>query len=288
MKFVERQVTKFKMKVHPSEGGIHKHLRDKPHKPREPELLYVLRNEVKPGMTVMDLGANIGYISLLLADLIGENGLLYAIEPDPHNIELLKDNIKTNKFDDRTEVYHLALSNKRGHINFFIGKSSNLGGLVKTKNTHQSPITVNTTTIDSFLSDKKYPDLIKMDIEGSEVEVLDGINELLNDKEFKPKIIMELHPTLYSNTRSLFTQMMKLLDSGFKTKYVISAGVVQPDKFKMFGYEPINHFSSLRGLYDCFTDDHMLEVCCFPHTQWMPSKKKYSPKIARFVMIERT
>jgi len=287
MRYVERKVGKYKMRVKANEGGIHKSLREKPDKEREPELLYALRQEVKAGMTVMDLGANVGYVSLLLADLVGPTGKVYAIEPDPANFDLLEQNIKLNRYSKRFQTYQMGVSSYTENINFYVGKSSNLGGMVQTKNTRTEPIIVEVMSLERFLKDKEYPQLIKMDIEGHEVEVLEGLRGLLDDPDFKCKIIMELHPNMYSEDHSLERQMRKLLNKGFRTKYVISAGVVQPDKFKEWGYEPIMEFASLRGLYDNFTDEHMIEACCHLNKQWMPGKRKYSPKIARFVMIER-
>jgi hypothetical protein len=126
-----------------------------------------------------------------------------------------------------------------------------------------------------------------MDIEGHEVEVLEGMYDLVKNKQFNCKIVMELHPVHYSEDHSLEYWMKKFLECGFKTKYVISAGVIEPDLFKEWGYKPIESFKSNRGLYDNFSDEHMLKACCYINKQWMPSKNKYSPKIARFVMIER-
>jgi len=282
------QVGKYKMSLDPKEGGIHKDLRGiKKGKEREPELLHVIREEVKGGMTVMDLGANIGYITLLMADLVGPNGKVYAVEPDPANVERLRDNVQMNNFQDRVEVFPIGISNRMGKADFYVGKSSNLGGMTKTKNTKPKPIPVEITTMTEFCKELYPPELIKFDIEGSEVEVLDGMRELVETTDYEGKIVMELHPTMYNEDRSLERQMRWFIENGFRTKYVISAGVFQPDKFKEWGYEPVKNFKSNRALYTDFSDDHMIQASCFINKQWMPHKNKYSQKIARFVMIER-
>lgn len=97
---------------------------------------------------------------------------------------------------------------------------------------------------------------------------------------------MELHPIMYSATHSLEYWLRKYLDIGFKVKYVVSAGVIQPDIFKEWGYSPIKEFTSNRGLYDNFSVEHMIKACCYPNVQKV-SENKNSPKIARFLMIER-
>jgi FkbM family methyltransferase len=290
MTYIEKNVGKYKMRINPKEGGIHGNLLKIAKKggEREPELLHVLRKELKDGMLCMDLGANIGYITLLMADKVGENGMIYAVEPDPSNIELLNMNVKLNNFDNRVKIFDMGISNKLGSMNFFIGKSSNLGGMVKTKNTKNKSIKVKVDTLTNFFKDNNIPDLIKMDIEGHEVEVLEGMYDVVKNQKFSCKIVMELHPLHYSDNHSLEFWLRKFLKCGFKTKYVISAGVVIPDLFKKWGYTPINSFKTKRGLYDNFSEEHMLEACCHINKQWMPHKNKYSPKIVRFLMIERT
>ena len=287
MKIVEKNIGGYTMKIRSDQGGIHGDLIRKSNGKgeREPELLYVLRKEIVDGMTCMDLGANIGYITLLMAGLVGSKGKVYAIEPDPENYKLLGDNIRINGLTDKVEMFHLGLSNKDGKSNFYIGKSSNLSGMAKSKNTSGSPIRVNVSTMTSFCRERAIPSFIKMDIEGHEVEVLEGMYDLISNS-FPCKIVMELHPTSYTSDHSLERWMRKFLECGFRTKYVISAGVVVPDLFADWGYTPQEVFGS-RGLYVNFTDEHMIEACCHKHEFWVVAKRKMSPKIARYVMIER-
>lgn len=289
MSYVEKKIGNHLMRIRTGEGGVHSNLLKiaKRGGEREPELLYTLRQEVVEGMVCLDLGANIGYVTLLMAEKVGPSGKIYAIEPDPANIELLSMNVKINDYDDRIEVLNMAVSNEQGEMDFYVGKSSNLGSMSKTKNSKGTPIKVKVDTLTNFCDAYGTPELIKMDIEGHEVEVLEGMYDVVRSDGFPCKIIMELHPGHYSEHHSLEFWMKKFLKQGFKTKYVISAGVVTPDKFKEWGYKPIKDFKSKRGLFDSFSDEHMLAACCHENKQWMEHKNKYSPKIARFVMIER-
>ena len=290
MKPVTKKIGNYMMCLRPNEGGIHSNLMkiSKRGGEREPGLLHIMRQELENGMVCMDVGANIGYVTLLMADKIGPDGIVYAIEPDPSNIELLNINMMMNGYSDRVNIFNMGMSNKCGESNFYVGKSSNLGGMAKTKSTRDKSIKVKVDTITNFCETNKVPGLIKMDIEGHEVEVLEGMCDLIKKKSFPCKIVMELHPVYYSKDHSLEHWMKKFLKYGFKTKYIVSAGVVQPDLFKIWGYDPVKSFKSNRGLYDSFSDGHMLISCCYENKQWIPSKNKYSPKIARFVMIERS
>lgn len=294
MGFVEKKIGKHQMRIDAKMRGIHSTLRKwksgDMNAKREPELLHVIEKEIKPGMIVVDLGANIGYLSLIMADLMKGKGFLHCIEPDPRNIKLLTYNIKVNKYNFM-QMYPLAISNKKGKSNFCLGSSSNLSSMTKTKNT-KGKIEVKVNTLTNFFKHKDFPNFIKTDIEGAEVEMMDGAYEMFKENNFPCKIIMEIHPKFYSKTHSLAVQMNKYFGIGFKTKYVISAAVPIPDLFKKMGYDkPLKVFKSSgynRGLYDNFTDKDMIKVACHAHKQYVKPRKKWSNKIVRYVMIERT
>ena len=290
MKYFEGRVGNFNIRVNANEGGIHADLRkiSKNGGEREPGLLHILKSEVTNGMTCIDLGANIGYVTLLLADIVGPHGKIFAIEPDPNNVELLKNNIKINKFEERTKIFQMGISNIKGVSDFYIGLSSNLGGMIKRHNTNSDPIKIKIDTLSNFCKEYDIPDLIKMDIEGYEVEVLEGMFDIIKERSDPCKIVMELHPVYYSKEHSLEYWMNKFINYGFHTKYIVSAGVPIPDMFKEWKYSPIKVFSSGRGLYNNFSDEHMLISCCHTNKQLISPKRGFSPKIARFVLIERT
>jgi len=290
MKLIKKKVGKHVMMLRAGAGGIQKTLRGiGTKKRREPELLFVLEQEIKPEMTVMDLGANVGYVSLLMASLIGPRGTLYAVEPDPANFELLKTNMKINGYEDRTVCYEVALSDKVGKVGFYVGKrASNLGSLIKHRKSVEKSIEVKCDTISNFFKDKeKFPDLIKMDLEGGEVPVFAGMYELVKTKSFPCKIIMELHPQFYPKKRGLEFWMKKYFsECGFTTKLVISAGVPIPDKFKQWGYKPTRVIRG-KGFYNNFSNEHALIAACRVNVQPRPGNKAPSPKIARYILISR-
>lgn len=280
------QIDRYKMHIDPNQGGIHHDLLNiskKQGRQREPLLLYLLENNIFPNDCCIDLGANIGYVTLLMASLAKS---VHAIEPDPKNLELLRHNVSMNGYDDKVTIYGQGISNFSGYRSFHVGRASNLGGMTKTKNTTNESIKVRVQTLADLCRTNHFlPNLIKMDIEGHEVEVLQGFHSLAQD-EFPCKIVMELHPTEYNEDHSLEQQFRKLLRNGFRTAYVVSAGVPQPEKFRQWGYMPVKTIGG-RALYDSFSDEHMIQACCHQHKQWVPGKDKYSPKIARFVMLAR-
>lgn len=94
----------------------------------------------------------------------------------------------------------------------------------------------------------------------------------------------------YSDNHSLEKQLRRLIDTGFTTKYVVSAGVARPDFFAKHGYEPKEVFTLgliQRGIYTDISDEHMLIAACREHRQFIKSYNKYASKIVRSIMIEK-
>ena len=297
MKIVEKTIIGQKMFFIEGAGGIHalQNHQDRAsdiYDPREPEFNYIWRKEITPDMTVIDVGANIGYNTLIAASIVKNgNGKVFAIEPDPRNIELLQMAIQANNYDN-VIIDQLALSNKKGKIDFFLGIETNLSSITPTKNTSGS-ITVDAKTLTEYMEGNylkyRFPNMIKMDTEGAEVEILEGSMELFTKHGFSVKILIEVHPQFYTEERNFHTQLKKLLDLGFHVKYLNSAGVSIPDVFKKRGYKPIMIFSNgsfQRGLYDNIPDWDAIYFASTKIDQPVPGFG-ISPKIVRSIMMER-
>ena len=257
---------------------------------REAAFMKILRQEIKKGMIAVDIGANVGYVTLIMAELIGPSGGVYAIEPDPRNFSILTKNIEANGYTGFVHAYKMGISNTHGVSKLHISDKSNLHSLSATPNSKYS-INIPVSTLDEFMKDKGYPDFIKMDIEGHEVEALEGMYNTLRNAQSPVKILMEVHPTFYSETHSLENQLRRLVDIGFNTKYVISAGVAKPDFFAKYGYEPREVFDTdgwHRGLYTDIASEHMLMAACHEHEQYIRHKNLRTTKIVRAIMMEKS
>ena len=150
------------------------------------------KNNIKPGMTVLDLGANIGFYTLLFAELVGKEGRVFAFEPEPNNFSALEKNVKLNKLTNTTLV-RKAVSDKTGEIDLFISESMGRHTIYNTKNSRET-IKIGSVSLDDFL--RKYTksiDFIKMDIEGSEYAALLGMSSIL-EKNKNVKIVTEFMP----------------------------------------------------------------------------------------------
>ncbi len=156
----------------------------------------IIRKNVKEGDVVLDIGANIGYYSLLFAKLVGKKGKVYAFEPEPSNFALLIKNINANGYNNIVPI-NKAVSDKDGKVKLYLEKE-NFGAhkIYNDSNEKKNSIEVDSVRLDSFFQNKnKKIDFIKMDIEGAEIKAIKGMqNIIMANKNLK--IILEFSPAL--------------------------------------------------------------------------------------------
>ncbi len=162
----------------------------------EPDLQIAAQQYIKSGMVVYDLGANIGYISLMAARLSGESGRVVSFEALPANIERLSQNVALNTLQDRIQIVHAAVVNKPGDVTFLAHASGAMGkakGSAGRDEHYTQAIQVAGIALDDFVFQQGNPPpaVIKMDIEGGEGLALAGMPRLL--KEARPLLLIELH-----------------------------------------------------------------------------------------------
>lgn len=163
----------------------------------EVDLQRAISDLVKPGMIAYDVGANIGYVTLMLARAVGESGKVFAFEALPNNFKRLTDNVHANKYDNRVILSDNAVIDGFRQIDFWRGPSAAMGkaeGSAGRKDlSYSESITVQGISLDGFVLGQKHahPDVIKMDIEGGEVLALPGMERIL--KEISPIMLLELH-----------------------------------------------------------------------------------------------
>lgn len=163
----------------------------------EPQLQKAIRNYVKPGEVVYDVGANIGYISLIFASQVGERGKVLAFEALPSNAERLRSNVIHNKLQHRVRVIDAAVIDQSSPIQFLIGPSGGMGKALgsagRSEFTYTTSIDVPGISLDDFCfrSDNPAPDVVKIDIEGGEVLTLPGMQRVL--AQARPRVLIELH-----------------------------------------------------------------------------------------------
>jgi FkbM family methyltransferase len=162
----------------------------------EPELQAAVADAVRPGMIVYDLGANVGYVSLLTARRLGTHGRILAFEPLPANLERLRENVQLNSLRDQVQVIPLAVAARTGRARFLVHASGGMGkveGSAGRNGAYTEAIEVETVRLDDFVFGRgnPAPDLIKMDMEGGEVLAFPGMRRVL--RRVRPLLLLELH-----------------------------------------------------------------------------------------------
>jgi len=154
------------------------------------------KNYVKPSDTVLDLGANIGYYTLLAARLVGSSGHVFAFEPEPTNFNILCRNIKLNNYQNVTAIQN-AVSDKQGRMKFYINtKDTGAHSLydldMEFGADKRNFIEVDVVNLDDFLiAYTQRIDVVKMDIEGAELPALAGMKGIIA-RSPNLKFLMEL------------------------------------------------------------------------------------------------
>lgn len=153
----------------------------------EKEVSDVVLSVLKEGDIFVDVGANIGYFSLLASSIVGDNGKVYSFEPLYYNN--LRDNLKINGTDN-VKVYPLALSDQPGEARIFKSASDNRGMSSFREITNSVETIVKTDTLDNIIGHDTCPDLIKIDVEGAEYKALIGMSGIID--RCAPKLIIEI------------------------------------------------------------------------------------------------
>ena len=158
----------------------------------EPEVISAVTATVKSGMTVIDIGAHIGYYTLLFAKCVGSSGRVISFEPLPANFELLNENVHLNRLSCVKTFPQAVFSRNEQIILTVPDNLLHSGDASVCHGGGTKQFCVQATTLDSFCdSSRLQPDLIKMDVEGAEHEVLMGATETI--ARCHPKLLIELH-----------------------------------------------------------------------------------------------
>jgi FkbM family methyltransferase len=235
-RYYEKQIHDYRLVLDLHDPGISTQLMIKGS--REPEHRYILQEELKPGMTVFDLGANIGYYSVMMGKIVGREGRVYAVEPFLPNFQLLNMNIKLNGLDAIVESYNLGIAKETGLGKLYVSEKSNWhtffpvdfsdqpAWVKKYTRKFMGPVDVQTMSIWDFVQSKRRIALIRMDIEGYEVEVLEGLIPRLAGSDFEAKILLETHPEFYhERTHDMQSVLHALFTAGgYTVKYLVSDG----------------------------------------------------------------
>lgn len=141
----------------------------------------LIKKFLKRGMNGINIGANVGYYTLLMARQVGHEGRIFSFEPFLHTVKILRRTVEENGYKN-IEIIQKAVSNKTGKEKILVTPSAMHNIITPLENPELHKIIIDTTTIDDFLNDKKLKiDFIMMDAEGSEPRILEGMKNTIVD-----------------------------------------------------------------------------------------------------------
>lgn len=184
----------------------------------------VVTSLVKEGMNIVEIGCNVGYYSIIFASKIGKSGKIFAFEANPQVFDILHQNIEINGFLDRTKLENRAVIDKLSKVSFNILRrhhgSSSIACSEKFLEMYRDSsetIDVDTISLDEYFKDKNIKiDIIKIDAEGSEPYIFEGMKNLIG-KNPDIIIICEFSPHLISDGRKFLEEIKR---HGFALKYI--------------------------------------------------------------------
>jgi FkbM family methyltransferase len=165
--------------------------------------------DIVPGDVALDIGANLGAYSLLLAQWVGSTGHVYAFEPAPDARRGLDRHVRLNRCEDRVTIVPDAMSAARGRAQFRAAGPDGENRLVTTDVVETGKrIDVRTTSIDEFCCTHDLaPALIKIDVEGAELDVLKGARKTIAARGDALHLYVEMHPRAWPSFGSSREQM---------------------------------------------------------------------------------
>ena len=192
---VVRTIYRTKMYLNPKDNVISKYLYV--YKCWEPQETEYFKKIILEGMHVIDIGANIGYFSILFSKWVGDKGKVFAFEPEPENYSILVKNIQANNCNNIIPIKK-AVSNKEGTLILFQSEENKgdhriFDAEILPEDKNRNKIEIESIKLDSFILSEQKIDFIKMDIQGSEMLALEGMMQILS-RNHKMYLFTEFWP----------------------------------------------------------------------------------------------
>jgi FkbM family methyltransferase len=217
-----------KNRIYKSRSGLSKGLKRKGGfrfipRPLSLEEKFLLHLDLN-GQTIYDIGAYEGILTIFFARSVGKNGKVITFEPNPLNCNIIFDHLKLNNFGN-VEVKQIALGKKRENATLAFRKlETGIGSLqedikasiLQKKDAQTIQVELDTLDNQIIINSLQKPDFVKIDVEGLEMDVLDGMCWTI--KSYKPKLFIEIHGV---NLQSKIENVQKIVEFLIAHEYSI-------------------------------------------------------------------
>lgn len=179
---------------------------------REATFITLLKSSIGVGMTVVEAGAHIGYVTLQAARAVGPSGQVFAFEANPRAVPLIERNLVANGLEERVTVVPLALADAPGRQAFFLSGGGDTSSLHEPAGASER-IEVTVTTLDAWLDPTVRVDVVKLDIEGGEVAALRGMRDTLARAGPDLTVFAECNPSMLDRSGSSSSELVESLQA---------------------------------------------------------------------------
>jgi FkbM family methyltransferase len=207
----------------------------------EAETVSWFRSVIRPGMTVLDIGAHVGQYSLIAASDVGPTGRVHSFEPNPVSHGRLRANLEMNGFRNVTP-HQLAVSDSAGEVTLYVPRHDNLGeASLQPCQEGMQEVKVRCVTIDEWaetadLGTAPRIDLVKIDVQGLEAKVLQGARHTLT--RFKPLVICEFEERWLRGMGTSSVELKKMLgDMGYRVNRITPGGLAPVADDQIHGFD---------------------------------------------------
>jgi len=265
-RFIKKRIHDFWMYLDTNDPGISRTLllfgsREEDHR-------IILKRVLRPGMRILDIGANIGYYVLMERSMIGPDGHIIAVEAAPANTDLLNMSLAENNAENVT-VRQWAVSSDSGIKKFHLSELSNLNSFAGAGDAPQrltgEVIDVETKTVPQIAAEFGVPDLIRMDVEGHEVEIFNGMLGAIESGELSPMIIFETHIRRYARDHDFVRPLERMFAAGYEVRYLASSSESGTKIINNLGYRggaPFRTDFKWRSIYENIAPNHAIGLIC--------------------------
>ncbi len=214
--------------------------------------LYIIKKLLKKGDCFVDAGANIGLMSIFGSQCVGSDGVVYAFEPNSKTFEMLLHNIHLNELDN-IKPFQIGLGSKMDSLPIYNNWESGRGSAsIVNKSESSTHEMINIDRLDKLLKDRQ-PHLIKIDVEGFELEVLRGCGKLLASEK-APMLILE-----FSNSRNINSNQLYQFVKGVNSYSFYKSKGSKKRRSKLVEIRSEEDLPKHDNVY-CFLHSHLIQI----------------------------